>query len=122
MIVLRMAREEIPEKYRDRKIYKHGPYITGVRTTAEELKGLARVVSEKINRAKGPRAVVFPLEGFSAIDKKGSSFYDPDTDKVFLDELRANINEEVKIVEVKLHILDPEFVETVVGVYDSLHK
>jgi uncharacterized protein (UPF0261 family) len=122
MIVLRMAREEIPEKYRDRKIYKHGPYITGVRTTVEELKGLARVVSEKINRAKGPRAIVFPLEGFSAIDKKGSSFYDPDTDKAFLDELRANINEEVKIVEVKSHILDPEFVETVVDIYDSMNR
>lgn len=122
MIVLRMAKDRIPEIYKGRKIYKHGPYITGVRTTVEELQALARIVSEKMNRAKGPRAIVFPLEGFSAIDKKGSSFYEPETDKAFLDELRANIRDEVKIVEAKSHILDPQFVETVVDVYDSMNR
>jgi uncharacterized protein (UPF0261 family) len=122
MIVLRMARDSIPEIYRDRKIYLHGPYITGVRTNKEELRRLAYVVSEKLNRATGPVAVVFPLKGFSAIDREGFAFYDVATDKVFLEEVKCRLKKGIQVIEVDAHIFDDHFTERVVGVYDEIAK
>jgi uncharacterized protein (UPF0261 family) len=122
MIVLRMAREQIPDQYEEREIYMHGPYITGVRTSKEEMKRLGRVVSDKLNRSKGRSAVVFPLKGFSAIDRKGFSFFDPETDHVLLNELKGNLKKKIHVVEVDAHIFDDEFIETVVDVYGSIAK
>lgn len=122
MIVLRMAKDEIPKDYANRKIYKHGPYITGVRTNEEELKRLAEIVSDKLNRATGPAAVVFPLRGLSAIDREGFAFYDPETDRVFLTELREKLKEDIEVMEVNAHILDDDFAEQVARVYDDIAR
>lgn len=122
MIVLRMAKDEIPKDYANRKIYKHGPYITGVRTSEEELKRLAEIVSDKLNRATGPAAVVFPLRGFSAIDRDGLAFYEPETDRVFLTELREKLKEDIEVIEVDAHILDDDFAEQVARVYDDIAR
>jgi uncharacterized protein (UPF0261 family) len=121
MIVLRMAQDKIPDIYKNRKIYKHGPYITGVRTNREELSRLAGIVSEKLNRARGPVAVVFPSKGFSAIDREGYAFYDPETDRVFAEELRSNLKKGVELIEVDAHLFDENFIVEVGRVYDELH-
>ena len=49
MIVLRMAKDAIPDRFKNRKLYLHNPYVTGIRTNAEELTRLAEIISEKIN-------------------------------------------------------------------------
>jgi uncharacterized protein (UPF0261 family) len=122
MIVLRLSRDNLPDTYKDRKIYMHGPYITGVRTTGEELKKLAHIVSSKLNRAKGPVAVVFPLRGFSAIDREGFAFHEVETDRIFLTEMVRELKKDVEIIEVDSHILDESFLTTVVDVYEKLAK
>ena len=100
----------------------HGPYITGVRTTAEELRKLARVVFEKFNRAKGPMAVVFPLRGFSAIDREGFAFHEVETDRILLEEFKHGLKKDVQVIEVDAHIFDDSFLTTVVDVYERLAK
>jgi len=122
MIVLRMARDLIPDHYRNRKIYLHGPYVTGVRTNAEELTRLAGIFSEKANRAAGPVGVVFPLRGFSAIDREGMAFYEPGTDKSFLEELKRRLKKNIEVVEVDAHLFDEEFIMEVAGMYDRMVK
>ena len=120
MIVLRMAMDEIPDAYKRRKLYRHGPYVTGVRTSSRELRLLARAVSEKLNQAKGPVAVVIPTGGFSAIDREGCAFYEPETDRVFVDELKGNLRKGIETIEVDAHILDHAFVEEVARVYNDI--
>ena len=122
MIVLRKAKEEIPEGYKDRKIYMHGPFITAIRTNAEELNQVAEVIADKASRASGPQAVVFPLRGFSAIDKEGFAFYDPETNRSFLRALKEKLKREVEIIEVDAHILDDDFVKEVARVYNKMAK
>ncbi len=120
MIVLRMARDQIPEIYRQRKIYLHGPYVTGVRTTKEELALLAKIVAGNAKESTGPVALVFPLRGFSAIDREGKAFYDPDTDRTFLEVLKEHGSEKIEIFEVDAHITDEVFVKEVAKVYDLI--
>jgi uncharacterized protein (UPF0261 family) len=120
MIVLRMAKDQIPEKYRQRKIYLHGPFVTGVRTSKEEMTVLARIVAEKASRSKGPVAVVFPLKGFSAIDKEGRAFYEPETNRVFLEVLKEQGPKGMQIFEVEAHVLDEAFIKEVARVYSMI--
>ena len=119
MIVLRMALDDIPDTYKNRTLYKHGPYITGVRTNREELRRLAGIVSEKFNRAEGPAAVVIPTRGFSAIDREGYAFFEPETDRVFAEELKKNLRGDIEVIEIEAHILDEIFVTEVARIYDQ---
>jgi uncharacterized protein (UPF0261 family) len=122
MIVLRMARDVIPDHYKDRKIYLHGPYVTGVRTNPEELARLGEIVSEKANRAKGAVAVVFPRRGFSAIDREGLAFYEPETDRAFLQGLKKKLKTGIEVIEVDAHLFDEDFLMEVARVYDGIAK
>ena len=122
MIVLRMARDVIPDHYKDRKIYLHGPYVIGVRTNPEELPRLGEIVSEKANRAKGAVAVVFPRRGFSAIDREGLAFYEPETDRAFLQGLKKKLKTGIEVIEVDAHLFDEDFLMEVARVYDGIAK
>jgi len=122
MIILRVARDEVPERYKNRKIYMHGPFITAVRTTKEELVRLAEVISDKANRATGPVAVVIPLKGFSEIDKEGKAFYEPETDTAFVSELTKRLKKTVVVKEIEYHINDEQFAEEVARIYDQISK
>lgn len=122
MIVLRMARDVIPDHYKDRKTYLHGPYVTGIRTNPEELTRLAEIVSEKVNRAKGAVAVVFPRRGFSAIDREGLAFYEPETDRAFLQGLKKKLKTGIEVIEVDAHLFDEDFLMEVARVYDGIAK
>jgi uncharacterized protein (UPF0261 family) len=122
MIVFRLAKHEIPDQYKHRKIYRHGPHITGVRTSKEDLRRLAGIVSEKLNRARGPAAVVIPMRGFSAIDREGFAFHEPEADRVFAEELKKHLKTTIDIIEMDAHVLDDDFVNKVVRVYDKIAR
>lgn len=122
MIVFRMAKDMVPNAYKNRKTYMHNPNVTGVRTSKEELTRLAEIVSDKVNQAAGPVAVVFPKKGFSAIDREGFAFYDPKTDRVFLEGLKRKLKKGIEVIEVDAHIFDDNFLKEVVRVYDEIAR
>jgi len=122
MIVLRMAKDMIPDVYKNRKIYMHNPHVTGVRTSKEELRRLAEIVSDKLNRATGPVGVVFPSRGFSAIDREGFTFYEPETDRTFLEVLKMKLRKGIEVIEVDAHLFGDDFIREVARVYDDIAK
>jgi uncharacterized protein (UPF0261 family) len=122
MIVLRMAKDKIPDIYKARKLYEHGPYITGVRTSREDLMGLARIVAAKLNRSTGPVAVMIPLRGFSAIDREGFDFHDPELDMVFAEELKNNLRDGIQVIERDAHVLDDSFLQEVASLYHEITR
>jgi len=71
-----------------RKYYVHDAYRVQARTNAEELRLVARVVSEKLNKAKGPVRFLIPIKGWSALSVQGQALYNPDADRAFVEELR----------------------------------
>jgi len=103
------AYETVPAQFKDRTLYKHNPNVTLMRTTRQECAELGRIIASKLNRAKGPTALFIPLRGVSAIDKEGQPFYLPEADKALFDSLRHNIRPPIELVELDMHINDPEF-------------
>jgi len=85
-----------------------------VRTTPEELKKIARVIAERLNKATAPFKVLIPLKGWSSLDMEGCALYDPHADAVFAEELRKRLNKKEAIEEVNLHLYTPEFARKLV--------
>lgn len=102
--------ETVPEKFKNRNLYKHNPTVTLMRTTVEECKALGKIIAEKLNRAKGPTVLLLPLKGVSAIDVEGQAFYGPEEDAALFEALRSSIDPEVvELIELDTDINDSSF-------------
>jgi uncharacterized protein (UPF0261 family) len=108
-----LAPETLPDRYKDRPLCFHNPQATLPRLNAEEFRLLAETVGEKLNRANGPVRVLIPIRGFSSLDCQGNIFYDPMTDRAFIDSLKSSLKETVEVKEVDAHINDEEFANVV---------
>ncbi|WP_149304350.1 Tm-1-like ATP-binding domain-containing protein [Pareuzebyella sediminis] len=101
--------DSVPEKYRRRKLFSWAPDVTLMRTNKEENRILGKRMAEKLNAAKGPVCLVFPLGGLSKIGGEGEIFHDPETDRVLFEAIRKNVVRAIKIIEVEANINTPYF-------------
>lgn len=66
----------------------------------------AKLYAEKINKAKGPVKLVIPLRGWSSLDREGSVLYDPQEDRILVEELRRNLTVPLEIEEIDANLED----------------
>ncbi len=102
------APDTIPERYRQNMTHYHNPYNTNVRASAEELVYTAKKFAEKLNASKGPVAVLLPLQGFSANGHITGTLYQPETDKLFIEELKKHLDPKIELAEYDNNINDAE--------------
>jgi uncharacterized protein (UPF0261 family) len=79
-------------------------------------------MGKKLNRAVGPVRVLIPIRGFSSLDRQGNIFYDPITDRAFIDSLKNSLKETIEVREVDAHINDEEFAEVVANEFMDIIK
>ncbi len=104
--------DTVPEKFVGRKLYKHNPTVTLMRTTVEENEAIGKKLVEKLNMAKEKTALFLPLKGISGIDVEGQPFYGAEEDKMLFDTLRNGVNRNViEIIEMDCAINDKQFAE-----------
>jgi len=117
------SKEKIPEQFRNRKVFSHGTSIHVMRSRRTEMEELGKVIAEKLNNAKGPTRIIFPLRGFSFanlhVDKE--EFDDPESDNLLLETLKKNLRPDVKVIECDLHINDEEFAYQAAEIYANLY-
>ena len=106
-------RETVPEKFSNRLFHVHNPSVTLMRTTAAENARLGEIIAGKLSRAKGPTVLILPLRGVSALDREGQKFFDPAADAALFDSLRRNVTANVQLIELDLHINDPDFADAI---------
>ncbi len=109
-----------PERLKDRKIAMHTPVRMIARTTKEERAELGRVMAEKLNKARGPAAVIIPKGGFSLADREGDDWYDPEANLAFIEALKRDLRPEVRLAEVDANINDRIFAEAAAVLFDEL--
>ncbi|MFL5241340.1 MAG: Tm-1-like ATP-binding domain-containing protein [Gemmataceae bacterium] len=101
----------VPDKLDTRRFYQQDPSITVVRTTPEENDQLGKEIAEKASAARGPTAILMPLQGLSTLDVEGGVFWWPEADQALFQSLRNWMSPHVELVELDLHINDPAFAE-----------
>jgi len=80
----------------------------------------ARLYAEKINKARGPVKLVIPLKGWSSLDAPGSILHDPEEDRLFVDELKNNLQKPVEIEEVDANLEEFKTAEALVNSLDAM--
>jgi uncharacterized protein (UPF0261 family) len=114
--------DKILERFKHRYIHVHGTGIYVLRTKRNEMIEVAKAMAEKINKAKGKTAVIFPLKGLSILDKVDKEFDDREANFAFFETLKQNLRPEVEVREVNAHITDSLFAEEAAEILYNLMK
>lgn len=116
------AWETVPERFKGRRLYKHNPTVTLMRTTADENRAIGEFLAGKLNAMRGPVRFLIPEGGVSAIDKPGGPFHDPEADRVLFDTIaqRFRAGPERKLLRLPHHINDEAFAEALVAAWREI--
>ncbi|MCC2101934.1 MAG: Tm-1-like ATP-binding domain-containing protein, partial [Hyphomicrobiales bacterium] len=87
--------------------------------TAEERRGVARLIAQKLSRATGRVAYILPRGGVEAWDRPGEPMHNADALAAFLEEARASAPGNVDLIEIDAHINDAAFAEAALSIFDA---
>jgi uncharacterized protein (UPF0261 family) len=73
-----------------------------------------------MNRARGPVTILIPSNGWSSVDAPGNPTYDPEEDRLFVNELRSRLDSRIELVEIDANMEDTAFAEAVYRVARGL--
>jgi len=102
-----------------RPYHAHNRLIGSVLMSADERRTAARLVGDKLAKARGPTAFVLPRGGIEAWDRPGEPLHDADGLSAFCAELRAHLRAPVRLVELDAHINDAAFTDAVLEIFDD---
>jgi uncharacterized protein (UPF0261 family) len=117
--VLEFTRNNIPEQYRNRKIFFYD-FRSAIRLNEDETRTLADQLSTKLNKDATNIKILIPLRGWSEADREGGPLYDPPMNQFFTQCLKEKINPNIEIQNVDHHINDAEFGEIAAQVMDVM--
>jgi uncharacterized protein (UPF0261 family) len=103
----------LPEALRSRRLIVHNPSLTLVRLSTPELQEAGRIVARRLNEARGPVHLYIPLRGFSFPDREGLPHWEPESNRAFIEALKAELDPRVPCDELDAHINDPAFIDPV---------
>jgi uncharacterized protein (UPF0261 family)/ABC-type branched-subunit amino acid transport system ATPase component len=117
-----MAMDTVPERFRNRQLYKHNDNITLMRTTAEENRRIGAFLVDKLNRMSGPVRFLLPEGGVSAVDMPGKPFWDAEADRALFATIeqgfRATADRQLR--KLPYHINDPRFADALVQAFREI--
>lgn len=102
-----------------RNYHAHNRLLASVTATAEERRGVARLIARKLAAAKGPTAYLLPLRGVEGWDRPGEPLHQPEALAAFLEEARRTAPPSIAVVEVDAHINDAAFAEAALAIFDG---
>jgi uncharacterized protein (UPF0261 family)/ABC-type branched-subunit amino acid transport system ATPase component len=116
------AMDTVPERFRGRKLHRHNPNVTLMRTTPEENERIGRFIAEKLNRMEGPVRFLIPEGGVSGVDAPDRPFWDPAADKALFDTIAANFRGGAnrRLARLPHHLNDPAFASALVAAFHEI--
>ena len=117
------AFDTVPAQFRGRRLHRHNPNVTLMRTTPEENAKIGRFIADKLNRMTGPVRFLIPEGGVSGLDRPDGPFWDPAADKALFDAITSNFSASStrKLVRLPLHINDPAFAAALAANFSEIH-
>ena len=115
--------ETVPEKYKDRLLYKHNQQVTLMRTTPAENVEMAQWIARKLNRMETPVRFLLPEKGTSLLSVERQPFYDPEADRALFDTLEQEVNQTDlrQVIRLPYSINDDAFVQALVDCFREIN-
>lgn len=116
------AIDTVPERYRQRNLYKHNANVTLMRTSVDENVAMGRFIAAKLNRMDGPVRFFLPEGGVSMLDAQGLPFWDPAADAALFDTIEQDFQatENRRLIRSPLHVNDPSFARLLVEAFKQI--
>ena len=114
--------DTVPERFKGRLLYRHNPSVTLMRTSVEENRLMGEFIAAKLNAMQGPVRFLIPEGGFSAIDKPGQPFHDPEADRMLSATIEQHFRSgaERKLVRFPHNINDDAFADALVAAWHDV--
>ena len=118
------AFDTVPERFRARRLYRHNPTVTLMRTTVDDNRAIGTFIAAKLNAMAGPVRFLIPEGGVSAIDKPGQPFHDPEADRVLFTTLEQHFRAgpQRKLLRLPHHINDDAFADALVAAWHEVQQ
>ncbi len=117
--VLEFTRRNVPDQYKDRKIFFYD-FRSAIRLNVEETICLANQLAEKLNRGAANIKILIPTRGWSEADREGGPLYDPEMNSVFTSRLKNVLDPQIEIREIDFHINDTDFAEAAANLMNEM--
>jgi uncharacterized protein (UPF0261 family) len=117
--VLEFTRHDIPDQYKDRKIFFYD-FRSAIRLNEDETGSLADQLTEKLNKDASNIKILIPMQGWSGADREGEPLYDPPMNQFFTRRLKEKLDPQIHIQEADHHINDPAFAEIAAKMMDQM--
>jgi uncharacterized protein (UPF0261 family) len=116
------AWDTVPERYKGRRLVRHNPNVTLMRTTADECRAIGEFLADKLNAMRGPVRFLIPEDGVSAIDKPGQPFHDPEANRMLFGtiEQRFRAGPDRRLLKLPLHLNDEAFADALVAAWREI--
>ena len=116
--------DTVPERFKGRKLYRHNPTVTLMRTTVEENRRIGEFIAAKLNAMVGPVRFLIPEGGVSAIDKPGQPFHDPEADRMLFTTIEQHFRAgpQRKLLRLPHHINDEAFADALVAAWHEVQQ
>ena len=116
------AFDSVPERFKARKLYRHNPTVTLMRTTVDENRAIGEFIATKLNAMTGPVRFLLPEGGVSAIDKPGQPFHDPAADQMLFNTIATlfRAGPQRKLHRLPHHINDDAFADALVAAWREI--
>lgn len=114
--------DSVPAQFKGRRLYRHNPTVTLMRTTPEECRAIGEFLVKKINAMRGPVRFLIPEGGISAIDRPGQPFHDPDANRVLFEAIETGFRSgsDRRLIRLPHHINDEAFAQALVDAWAEL--
>ena len=108
----------LPEKYRGRERSLHNTLFGPVRCSSEEAAAVGKLMAEKLNRAKGPTAILVSMKPHAKALATG--IMRQEQWQAFRESFLEKIRPGIKVVMLEEGQEAPLFVETILGLFDEM--
>ena len=116
--------DSVPERLRSRRLYRHNPTVTLMRTTVGECRLIGEFIAAKLNAMAGPVRFLIPEGGVSAIDKPGQPFHDAEADRMLFTTIEQHFRAgaQRKLMRLAHHINDDAFADALVAAWHDVQR
>ena len=101
--------ETVPPPFNTRTLIRHSPQITDVRLNGEEMAKVGKEIADRLKYTTDDAVFMIPTAGYDSYAVDGEGFYDPEADQAFVEALKTNLPENIRVIERNTHIEDPAF-------------
>lgn len=113
------AWQPVPAALQGRAVHQHNRLIASATSAPPLRRTIAAEIGQRLAQARGPVALLLPLQGVEQWDRPTEPLHDPEGLQAFVDAMRAAVPANVRLQALPCHINDEAFCTAALAQFDQ---